>query len=528
MSASFLTHPPPASLQPLPRLPSTHTPRDIVLPPWQPDEGVSHCPICASRFTWLLRKHHCRKCGRVVCANCSPHRITIPRQYIIRTPTEAAQQQQQQQAIGPHVVDLTDADDRRSPLGLTLQPLALSPALGGGETVRLCNPCVPDPQPPPPPPPHEHLHRHRHSSPLLPHEAIFDQQEAAGRRVVEQERGSVARAHRRATHHSQQPTPRLLVSPTVEQAQHLQSGTGLDARQRIESDLATPRPLPPPPNSRPGRTLPIRPRSPSAPGPSSTGRHHYRASLPTHGLSSPSASASTSAGGAARHSHYRSMLDIFPLEHETPTHPAAHPQPSTAAPAAPAAPAVAATYDDEDFCPVCSIRLPARGPDGDTTAREAHVDACIHDTVSSSSFSPSSSSFQPSLSSSHDLPPASSNLQTGNTPNTHPAGASPIAAAATPSSARSLPRHSHSHSHSHHHHHPNHALRPEMVKYTATEKDCMDAEGAPVECSICFCEYEVGEAIGRLFCWCKFHYACIAEWWERAGRGRCPVHHSEQ
>ncbi|KAI5286421.1 hypothetical protein KEM55_000309, partial [Ascosphaera atra] len=35
-----------------------------------------------------------------------------------------------------------------------LNPAAMNPALGGGEEVRLCNPCVPDPnfEPPPPPP----------------------------------------------------------------------------------------------------------------------------------------------------------------------------------------------------------------------------------------------------------------------------------------------------------------------------------------------------------------------------------------
>ncbi|KAI5299088.1 hypothetical protein KEM56_003535, partial [Ascosphaera pollenicola] len=59
-------------------------------PPWQPDSEVSACPICHHEFSFWYRKHHCRKCGRVVCANCSPHRITIPRQYIVRPPTSEA------------------------------------------------------------------------------------------------------------------------------------------------------------------------------------------------------------------------------------------------------------------------------------------------------------------------------------------------------------------------------------------------------------------------------------------------------
>ena len=33
---------------------------DIVLPPWQPDHEVTHCPVCGRYFTFLFRKHHCR------------------------------------------------------------------------------------------------------------------------------------------------------------------------------------------------------------------------------------------------------------------------------------------------------------------------------------------------------------------------------------------------------------------------------------------------------------------------------------
>lgn len=42
---------------------------------WQPDNDVTACPICEQKFGYTLRKHHCRLCGRVVCAslntNCS-------------------------------------------------------------------------------------------------------------------------------------------------------------------------------------------------------------------------------------------------------------------------------------------------------------------------------------------------------------------------------------------------------------------------------------------------------------------------
>lgn len=70
-----------------------------------------------------------RKCGRVVCNSCSPHRITIPYQYIARNPAVAFQ-------------------------GLPTSPTAAEGALQGygGARVRLCNPCVPDPNTTPPRP----------------------------------------------------------------------------------------------------------------------------------------------------------------------------------------------------------------------------------------------------------------------------------------------------------------------------------------------------------------------------------------
>lgn len=84
------------------------------VPPWQPDAAVDECPVCRTAFGLWTRKHHCRKCGRVVCSTCSPHRITIPRQYIV-TPYDTAHHSE----------------------------------LGGGDVVRVCNPCVPDPWVPP-------------------------------------------------------------------------------------------------------------------------------------------------------------------------------------------------------------------------------------------------------------------------------------------------------------------------------------------------------------------------------------------
>ncbi|KAF2720919.1 FYVE-domain-containing protein [Polychaeton citri CBS 116435] len=84
------------------------------LPRWQPDDETSECTVCQTPFGFLNRRHHCRKCGRLVCKLCSPHKITIPRPFIVRPP-------------GFY-------DDE----------------VDGGEEVRVCKPCVPDPWVPPP------------------------------------------------------------------------------------------------------------------------------------------------------------------------------------------------------------------------------------------------------------------------------------------------------------------------------------------------------------------------------------------
>ncbi|KAL2757591.1 hypothetical protein ACRALDRAFT_2057298 [Sodiomyces alcalophilus JCM 7366] len=106
----------------------------FVLPRWQPDAEVTFCPICRTQFSFFIRKHHCRKCGRVVCNSCSPHRITIPHQFIVRPPEQLGTSDQRY-APSFCVGDTGHVDLNR---------------FGGGQRVRLCNPCVPDPNPSPP------------------------------------------------------------------------------------------------------------------------------------------------------------------------------------------------------------------------------------------------------------------------------------------------------------------------------------------------------------------------------------------
>jgi hypothetical protein len=44
---------------------------------WKPDETSPHCAICQKTFTWYFRRHHCRKCGFVVCGQHSLHQVSL-------------------------------------------------------------------------------------------------------------------------------------------------------------------------------------------------------------------------------------------------------------------------------------------------------------------------------------------------------------------------------------------------------------------------------------------------------------------
>lgn len=48
---------------------------------WVPDSEASTCMHCLkSKFTAINRRHHCRKCGGVVCSGCSTKKLLLPSQ----------------------------------------------------------------------------------------------------------------------------------------------------------------------------------------------------------------------------------------------------------------------------------------------------------------------------------------------------------------------------------------------------------------------------------------------------------------
>ncbi|KAK4542877.1 hypothetical protein LTR36_006066 [Oleoguttula mirabilis] len=277
---------------------------DTALSRWQSDAEVSRCPVCKTEFSFWYRKHHCRKCGRVVCSACSPHRITIPRQYIVQPPSLL-----------------------ESEFGVTLEPESpVSRALGGGEVVRVCNPCVPDPWTPDTLP--------ARGEGAVPPRPLID----GARNAAE-----------------------LLLPPSAERSQ----------RYRYN--------LPVPPASARNRSQSHQPAT-TAPLSRNTPQSHPNAALYTRDHRQPPPVPASSSSRPVSHRYTQSSSN-HPLPPVPTFRDRAHSIAAATAPpsAPPQPPKPKRQVREEDECPVCGTELPP-GEQG----RETHVEQCIADRFSSS------------------------------------------------------------------------------------------------------------------------------------------------
>jgi hypothetical protein len=393
----------PPALPPLPTVDRRTS--DFVLPKWQADAEVTNCPVCKNAFTFFYRKHHCRKCGRVVCANCSPHRITIPRQFIVRPPDPPSA-----------LIDLTGTDGDISPL---------SPRnYWGGEEVRVCNPCVPDPNLSPPP-----------QNNLTPAVSPSDY------RYTDRPLPPPPNRHRTSTGPYPPPRPEHRHRSTLSDAAIMTA----DPRRSLPQDpfrhghqFTNPTSVRDlwPPTAPLGQITMFPPRTSSVSGPVS--------------------------GMAPTPFHYRSMLDI-----NAPLPPVPPPAPRR-------------QIAEEDECPICGSELPSKGPNGDETAREGHIQDCVraHEYAPTPPHRVTSNPLDNGENASTSAPsPASSSL---------PANSFSSASGPGPLRQRRM-------------------TGGRMLVYRATEKDCMGEDEEPQECVICFEEFDEGDEMGRLECLCKFH-----------------------
>ena len=502
--SSPITHSRP--LPPTPRRTSSTRSSQYIVPRWQPDSEVSECPICRRQFSFLFRRHHCRKCGRVVCNDCSPHRITIPRQFIVNPPGPAYSRPVAM-AQPTETVDLTGEDDEGVTVAGFASSFSSASALGGGEKVRLCNPCVPDPQPSPLPsynppallspgeiwrrdqglPP---LDANRHTlealaRPQADWERLREMRRQRGRGIIFQPETDAADSAQRPSHGREDGLPPYgnfdysalqddlqrqgrPPSYTNQPSTNLRPPgyTGLDQG----SSSAFTQPFQVPPNragsdvarqraplhlqqqfgSRASTQLDLlqlgQPRGPYNPSSSFHTQTHARF------LSMDTSGRPDFHGSRPRVS---SMFDVNPrnaLDGSSSSRPL---------PAGPPRPRLR----ESDICPICRRALPPKGIDGDETAREAHIMDCIssRDTTSSSA----------------------------------PGGRQALMQ--TPSRAP-----------------------VQMLPFVATEKDCLGEDGNPQECSICMVEYDVGDLLARLECLCRFHRECIVGWF--GIKQECPLH----
>ena len=46
-------------------------------PVWIPDQRVTMCQSCSTEFSLVNRRHHCRACGKVICAPCSANKAPL-------------------------------------------------------------------------------------------------------------------------------------------------------------------------------------------------------------------------------------------------------------------------------------------------------------------------------------------------------------------------------------------------------------------------------------------------------------------
>jgi len=429
-----------------------------VLPPWQSDASVTHCFVCGSQFTFFYRKHHCRyvgqvspipciaqkltsrrKCGRVVCAACSPHRITIPRQFIVHPSPDTA-----------NMIDLTAEDDDAA---MSAFGPFRNPALGGGEEVRVCNPCVPDPNYSPPPPysPADISNYPQFSpppqTPQHPGPSPFHNGRPRGHRSSQSVNDNA-----QTVGHGQSPRLR---DPFMDRRVSYQGSTRV-------ADLWPPTQPPPSGYVDPPAGYNHQARTHSRPLPSST------SSTPMHPSTHPQIDARNMTPSMIR----RLALSQSGLS------------PSALVPAPQAPPAPRRQIAEEDECPICGNELPPKGPNGDDADRVQHVEDCIAIHSGSPPSVPAEQISQ-SLPSQRTRGMSNAAAMAGN-------GEGGSSGNRLSMSARG------------------------MYPYVATEKDCLDEHGDEAECVICFEEFETGAKMARLVCWCKFHEVsrAVLECWD--------------
>uniref|UniRef100_A0A9J8ACQ9 Zinc finger, FYVE domain containing 21 n=1 Tax=Cyprinus carpio carpio TaxID=630221 RepID=A0A9J8ACQ9_CYPCA len=69
----------PSGLRMLPENGAFNSPFSLDEPQWVPDKECPRCMQCDTKFDFITRKHHCRRCGRCFCDKCCSQKVALPR-----------------------------------------------------------------------------------------------------------------------------------------------------------------------------------------------------------------------------------------------------------------------------------------------------------------------------------------------------------------------------------------------------------------------------------------------------------------
>ncbi|XP_050933989.1 zinc finger FYVE domain-containing protein 21 isoform X2 [Lates calcarifer] len=69
----------PSGLRMLPENGAFNSPFSLDEPQWVPDKECPRCMQCDTKFDFIRRKHHCRRCGRCFCDKCCSKKVALPR-----------------------------------------------------------------------------------------------------------------------------------------------------------------------------------------------------------------------------------------------------------------------------------------------------------------------------------------------------------------------------------------------------------------------------------------------------------------
>ncbi|KAF2073935.1 hypothetical protein CYY_004759 [Polysphondylium violaceum] len=61
--------------------PAVQDPPVIKKPEWVPDSFSNSCEMCQTPFTFFNRRHHCRRCGHLFCAECCSLNVSLPQEF---------------------------------------------------------------------------------------------------------------------------------------------------------------------------------------------------------------------------------------------------------------------------------------------------------------------------------------------------------------------------------------------------------------------------------------------------------------